>query len=209
MDSSTNMCQRRHITSKLCKGRANCARRIFEALCFKGVSVKIKDSLHDFISLTDNKKLWEDVLNTSERNAVLIAGAAFDTQLERLLKKYLIEDSPVSDKIAVSSVFASKINLCYSLGILTDDERHDLNLLRDIRNAFAHNIFGCDFDNVQVKAAISNMICPKKAKANAKVVPLRTCFNIGMIILDGFLKTRLETIQPVKKLANIKFANEA
>lgn len=170
--------------------------------------MKIKDSVDDFISLTVNKKLWDEVLNTSERNAVLIAGAAFDTQLERLLKKYLIQDSPVSNKIAESSVFASKINLCFSLGILTEDERHDLNLLRDIRNAFAHNIFGCDFNNIQVMAAISNLRFPKKATALLDNMPLRMRFNIGMIILDGSLKDRINTIKPVSVLANRKFKTE-
>jgi len=171
--------------------------------------VKIKDSVHDFISLTDNKDLWEEVLNTSERNAVLIAGAALDTQLERLLKKFLVQGSSTSNKIAESSVFASKINLCFSLGLLSEDERHDLNLLRDIRNAFAHNIFGCDFNNSQVKAAIKNLVFPRKANATPDKVDLRVCFNIGMIILDGFLKERLNVIQPVQELKNMKFANEA
>jgi hypothetical protein len=166
--------------------------------------VKIKDNVHDFISLTDNKSLWDEVLNTSERNAVLIAGAAFDTQLERMLKKFLIQDSAVSNKIAESSVFASKINQCFILGLISEDERHDLNLLRDIRNAFAHNIFGCNFDNEQVKAAISNLILPQKARSNPKN-GLRAYFNIGMIVLDGLLKHRIELVKPCKQLDNIKF----
>ena len=166
--------------------------------------MKIKDKMHDFMSLTGNKSLWDEVLKTSERNAVLIAGAAFDTQLERILKKFLIQGSAISNKIAKSSVFASKINQCFSLGLISEDERHDLNLLRDIRNAFAHNIFGCDFNNEQVKVAISNLILPKKAKANPDN-GLRVYFNIGMIVLDSLLKNRIESVKACKQLDNMKF----
>lgn len=170
--------------------------------------MKIKDNVHNFVSITDNKELWDEVLNASERNAVLIVGAAFDTQLEKLLKKRLIQESSVTNKIAEFSSFSSKINLCFCLGILSEDERHDLNLLRDIRNAFSHNIFDCDFNNVQVSEAISNLIIPRKAKAIPEAESIKQFFNIGVVILDGFLKERLESVLPIKRLANINFKNK-
>lgn len=170
--------------------------------------MKIKDSPHDFVSLTQNKELWDEVINSSDRNAVLIAGAAFDTLLERLLKGYLVQDSSVSNKIAESSVFASKINLCFSLGLISEDEKNDLNILRDIRNAFAHNIFGCDFSNQQITDAVSNLILPRKARAKPENVTLKGYFNIGMVVLDNLLSDRINRVKAVKQLPNTGFSSE-
>jgi DNA-binding MltR family transcriptional regulator len=178
-------------------------------MLYKDGLVKIKDNPHDFVSLTQNKELWEEVVNSSDRNAVLIAGAAFDTLLERLLKRNLIQDSAVSKKIAESSIFASKINLCFSLGLISEDENHDLNLLRDIRNAFAHNIFGCDFSNDQVKNAVSNLILPRKARATPENATPKGYFNIGMVVLDNFLSERVSEINTIIKRSNMRFASEA
>jgi len=169
--------------------------------------VNLGDDRTDFESLTKNQELWEEVINSSGRNAVLIAAAAFDTHLERILEGYLLQNSSVSNKLINSTLkhFASRIDACFCLGLISEDERHDLNLLRDIRNAFAHNLFGCDFSNPKVAAAVSNLTFPKKAHATPDKVDLKTLFNIGMVILDGLLLQRLQTVIPVSACRNTKF----
>jgi len=167
--------------------------------------VKIGDQKNEFVSLTKDDKVWNDVLNNSERGAVLTAGAAFEVHLERLLKAFLVQGVSTSKKIAESSQFSSKINLCFSLGLISEDEKHDLNLLRDIRNAFAHNIFGCDFNNSEVSKAINSLILP--SKTNFPKTQLRNFFNVGMIIIDNSLVERIGSIKPLIQKANLIFSN--
>lgn len=170
--------------------------------------LKIKDKgKSDFVSLTENKAIWEEVLNTSERSAILVAAAAFDTQLERILLTFLIADSAVSKRIVEASSFAQKINLCFALGLISDDERHDLDILRVVRNAFSHNIFGCDFGNAEVVSSVSSLRLARKAAGTPEVKP-RLFFNIGMITLDSLLRARLAAVGRRAKMPNTKFAKE-
>ena len=45
--------------------------------------------------------------------------------------------------------FSARINACYFLGLISDDEHHDLNQMRRIRNAFAHD-FHTSFETESV-----------------------------------------------------------
>jgi DNA-binding MltR family transcriptional regulator len=43
------------------------------------------------------------------------------------------------------ATFSAKINLCSVLGVLVGDMQHDLNIMRKIRNDFAHEVKDIDF----------------------------------------------------------------
>ena len=166
--------------------------------------MKIKDKKEDFISLTSNKELWEGVLNDSERSGVLTASAALEVMLEKLLKSFLVQNISTSTNIAEKSTFSQKINLCFSLGLITDLERQDLNTLKEIRNAFAHHIFGCDFKNEEVKKYLLALKLPNAIKFPTDNI--RTYFNIGMLMLDSALNDRLTQIQPLSQKPNLNYS---
>lgn len=48
--------------------------------------------------------------------------------------------------------FAARIKLCYALGLLTDAQFKDLELVRKIRNEFAHTWDECTFAAEKIKA---------------------------------------------------------
>jgi DNA-binding MltR family transcriptional regulator len=171
----------------------------------EGIGVAIKNDKTNFQSLTDNKELWEEVINSSERSAVLVAGAAFDAHLESILSKYLIQDSGVSKRLVNSTLsnFAAKINTCFCLGLISSDERHDLNLLRDIRNSFAHNLFGCDFTNPDVQLLISSLTLANKTGTTPNDVGIKTYFNINMVMLDKLLILRLNSVKSITECLNV------
>jgi DNA-binding MltR family transcriptional regulator len=47
--------------------------------------------------------------------------------------------------------------MCYRLGLLSDRYVRDLNLIRKIRNEFAHNIQGCDFNHTSIYSRIQEL----------------------------------------------------
>ena len=53
--------------------------------------------------------------------------------------------------------FASKIKVAHALGLLNDDLTHDLNRLRDIRNAFAHALLPLNFEHPDVLREIEKL----------------------------------------------------
>ncbi|MBI4686070.1 MAG: hypothetical protein HY755_12875 [Nitrospirae bacterium] len=80
----------------------------------------------------------------SERAAVVLGTARLDYALEKLLKSILRSNPGGNDSLFSAdqplSSFAAKIALSYRLGLIDSDFEHALQMIRKIRNAFAHSI---------------------------------------------------------------------
>jgi DNA-binding MltR family transcriptional regulator len=78
----------------------------------------------------------------SDRGCALMAAAYLDNRLVELLKSYFVDDSKVADELLSQSrplgAFSARIDLAYSLGLLTHAEHRALHLIRKIRNDFGH-----------------------------------------------------------------------
>jgi mannitol operon repressor len=88
---------------------------------------------------------WLDLLNKeSERGQVLISSGFMEQQLKDILQAFLIANSGADTLFeganAPLGTFSSRIAACFALGLISDDEHHDLSLIRKIRNDFAHNV---------------------------------------------------------------------
>jgi DNA-binding MltR family transcriptional regulator len=171
--------------------------------------VKYKEDKTRFHSFERNDEQWNEILNSTARNKVLISGAAIDLILERILEKHLLQES-VSKKLISSSLnrFATRINICFALGLISDDEKHDLNILKEIRNSFAHNLFDCDFLNPDIVREISNFKLGKKAKVSPETAGIDSFFNISILVLENLLQDRLKNTISVSKCSNILFGSE-
>jgi hypothetical protein len=106
------------------------------------------DQSDDFLKRNPHLKEFVrflDLLNKeSERGAVLIAAGFLEQQLRDILAAFMLE-TPAAKLLldganAPIGTFSSRIAACHSLGLISDDEHHDLNQIRQIRNAFAHDI---------------------------------------------------------------------
>src|SRR5690554_5636874 len=103
--------------------------------------------------------IYEDMIananRESDRGCSLILSANLDNRLRDLLESYFVAQS--SEKLnsifqgnGCLSTFSSRITIAFSVGLLGDDERHDLDIIRAIRNDFAHNESCINFLNSQV-----------------------------------------------------------
>jgi len=70
----------------------------------------------------------------SPRCAVIVAAAFFDERLKSLLAD------------TTDSSFSARIKAALEWGLLTRNEHDDLDLLRQLRNGFAHDLRVKDFD---------------------------------------------------------------
>ncbi|MBV1911967.1 MAG: hypothetical protein KUG78_21940 [Kangiellaceae bacterium] len=150
----------------------------------------------NFQSLTKNEELWNEVLNTSDRNAVLVAGSAMDVLLENILQKFLLERKGVRK---IASNFSSRINACYLLGLIEEDEYSDLNTLRAIRNIFAHRLFNCSFEENEIKNLVDKFVLGKQSGISNEEAGVKRHFSIVMIILDGLLGLRFAATEKIKR----------
>jgi len=103
-------------------------------------SISVKQAV-DFAS--ELKAFIAILAYEGERSLVIGGAARIDVGLERLLKAVMSrgprgKDDNLFDPDRPLGTFSAKIKLAYRLGLLDDDVEHALQLIRKIRNDFAH-----------------------------------------------------------------------
>lgn len=106
--------------------------------------------------------LIEEFNKESDRAAVILVASLLDESLTSLLRSFFVPDASSSDELfdgvnAPIGTFSSKINIAYRLGLISNIFCRDLHLIRKIRNQFAHNVFGCSFENGSVMSRIDDL----------------------------------------------------
>lgn len=90
-----------------------------------------------------SKPFWDALAKESDRAIAIIAACLLDNLLEKLIRTSYIKDPQVrylfkNDRIL--QTFFSKINIAYFSGLIPKFVYHDLKLICEIRNKFAHSI---------------------------------------------------------------------
>ena len=85
----------------------------------------------------------------SDRGAAIFAASWLDAFLTTVLKEYLIEGESTGKLFSVSmngplQSFGNKLNLAFSLGLISEREYKDCTIISNIRNKFGHR-FDLDF----------------------------------------------------------------
>ncbi len=119
--------------------------------------------------INDWKGFYEELQNESPRAAVIIAAAFMDGWLRQLIANFMIEDSNVVDELLGTddiadrplSTFSSRIKTAYCLGLISKGEYDDLNLIRRIRNRFAHKMLGYSFDDEEIVNWCNSLQIPR------------------------------------------------
>ena len=60
------------------------------------------------------------------------------------------------------SSFSSKILVAYSLGWIHSDVFHDINLIREIRNRFAHDLHGVNLESTEIRELVDKFRIPTR-----------------------------------------------
>jgi mannitol operon repressor len=106
--------------------------------------VEPKWSLKEFTHehLREAAMFLAELSRESDRGKVLIATGFMEQQLRNVLAAFMLEGVDATSLLdggsAPLSTFSARTAACHALGLITDDENHDLGLIRKIRNEFAH-----------------------------------------------------------------------
>ena len=119
----------------------------------------------------------------SERGIVLLAATLLDENLELLLRYHFVSKSkkiidPLFDGFGLLATFSGKIKVSFAFSIITDDEFHDLEILRNIRNHFAHQYEKASFDEEGIVAQTRNLRFPKTANQLLRDMCFRTVVRL-------------------------------
>jgi hypothetical protein len=115
----------------------------------------------------DDIELWEsEVYQTGDRTTAVMLGAMLDSSLERLLATLLRSDLNSSDRSKIFEFegalgsFSSRIVMAYALKLIGPKSRADLDLIRLLRNEFAHSRKSFDFNTPEVKVVCDKLQIP-------------------------------------------------
>lgn len=108
-------------------------------------------------------EVWRSLKKESDRGSVIVAAAVLEDQLEELLKNRLVQNSDQSDPLfdganSAIGTFSAKIELAYRIGAISQKVRQSVNILRRLRNDFAHFADEINFESNSVKDRTRNLL---------------------------------------------------
>jgi hypothetical protein len=132
---------------------------------------------------------WEHVRKDGSWGSVILAGTLVEDSLRELL---------VSRKArgVKKATFSAKIKTGLALKLYGKRTFHDLQLLRDLRNAFAHGKLAIDFDTLAVKWGINEFHCHTRGETDLK----KRFYSVATLLLSHLVLKRKDPSQGVKGL---------
>jgi len=162
------------------------------------------------------KPFWKAHENASDRAVAIVSAILLDNFLERLIKTSYVKDPNVNiifkDEHILRS-FYTKISIAYFSGLIPKDFYHDLKLICDIRNKFAHDVVAdLKFDDERIVRRINQF--SQISEELVKIYPPKLRFALNVSHIAGLLlawcqflsKVRLPNLVETLKLKEKQFA---
>ena len=111
--------------------------------------------------IDDLSRFLDELNKESDRGLALVGAALIDEKLSKTLRSYFCEEN-AADKLLSGSnaplgTFSSHIEACFALGLIDEFEYSEINLIRKVRNEFAHSIHGTTFKNQRITGLCSSL----------------------------------------------------
>lgn len=109
----------------------------------------------------DLNKLNSYLGNLDERGLILSLAAFSEDSLGKMLLTFMLDNKASKELIegfnAPLGTFSSRIKACFSLGLITEGQYKDLELLRKIRNKFSHSWENISINDKDISQQIQNL----------------------------------------------------
>ena len=144
--------------------------------------------------------IWSQQLQSeTERGLATTAAAILEHLVARLIERFLLDDSSATKRLlgpfSSLSSFAARTAAAFSLGLISEDERDDLDCIREIRNDFAHQPTSPSFSDQSIADKVRNLKIPKLVPSeivDQSTLPPRQLFTNGVSMLATFISIRTE-----------------
>src|SRR5574341_444107 len=106
------------------------------------------------LSADDLASFLEEFQHESPRASVLVGASYLDYCLGKIIAAFLADEKLAEDLLngfnAPLGTFDARIRMAYALGLISNEEYHNLELIRKIRNEFAHGLHGLSFTHQNI-----------------------------------------------------------
>ena len=114
----------------------------------KAAVKRVRDGIRPFEEthphLKEFASFLDDFNKETERGAALAAAAFLDDLLRKTLEGFLVQSETARSLLvgfnAPLGSFAARIAAAHAMGLISDNERRECDLIRRVRNEFAHKI---------------------------------------------------------------------
>lgn len=152
-----------------------------------------------FTVTPEDWSVWSQQLQSeTERGLATTASAILDHLVARLIEGFLLDDPSATKRLLGNPFsplgsFAARTAAAFSLGLISEDERDDLDCIRDIRNDFAHQPTSPSFSDQSIAQKVRNMKIPKllpKEMLDSYGESPRRIFTDAVAMLSTFIEIR-------------------
>ncbi|GAB4535934.1 MAG: hypothetical protein Fur0018_26440 [Anaerolineales bacterium] len=137
---------------------------------------------------------YEEFQSRSDRASAIVGAAFLDGHLGHLLRSFFIDDSEAAETLLgverPLESFGSRIRLCYVLGLISEDEYQDLQVILNVRNIFANEMRGVSFDDAEIKALCRSLRMPDRVMLPAEDRSARNLFVFATALLAQTIMLR-------------------
>ena len=141
----------------------------------------------------------DEFQNESDRGCALLGAAQVEHLLGQAIQKHLERGEETGQRLLLApdaplGTFSSRTLAAYSLGIIGPTTKGDIDVIRDIRNDFAHTVASLDFSNQSIAGRCNNLKLPYwfERKYGEDVMKLlstpRMLFITAVVMITGDLK---------------------
>lgn len=123
-----------------------------------------------------------------ERGLVLSLAAFAEEALGHLLQTYLLKNASAEKLLdsfnAPFGAFSTRIKGCHALGLIEDTQANDLELLRKIRNEFAHSWSPVQLDDQRNRSFISDLTFPATKHSFPETAREKLVLSISFLLTE-------------------------
>lgn len=140
------------------------------------MSSKIKrTNRHEDLPNPKHTLAMDEITSQTPRGAAIAGSALLDLLLRRAIEKRIRPDPEIQNILFQNrgpfQYFAARIQVAYALKIFESSAYADLNIIRDIRNVFAHSVESFDFDREDIAALCNKLWYPLKIRYGTRPMP--------------------------------------
>ncbi len=140
------------------------------------------------------KKLIVDFQHKSDRASAILGATYLETSLKQLIACFFVDDPQATHRLLSEEgplgSFHARLKAAYCMGLLSKTEYHDLNLIIEIRNAFANAIEINSFTSNEIQDKCYRLRIPREILITTETHTPRHLFVFTSTILAQHLALR-------------------
>jgi DNA-binding MltR family transcriptional regulator len=138
----------------------------------------------------DAARLVGDMESESDRGVALLAVAFLDDVLDLLLRATFVNDPDAVNRLIGPGrpleSFGSRAHIAYCMGLLGADVYNDINLIREIRNDFAHRQ-PTNFEQGDIRLKCTKLRCVTPMLQEIESCTARERFIASVVVIANHL----------------------